>query len=517
MFSGYAYLHEQDYINEIITREAFARSLEKRTPKLLRNHEEDKVLGNWTEFRVDDVGLYVIGKLDMSVELARETASLMASGALNGLSLGFASLSSRKEDGKLVNTEIDLFEISVVTFPALEEALVDNMTSITMQDSLQIDDAGPHAPRRTSDGFLTANVRVARTGVQNYRGVELGRPDLDRIRVYRPPESVFDHASLRTYAHRPVTNNHPPVPVNADNWKQFAVGQVGDEVIVDGQFVRVPMVLMDSDTIKEFEAGKKQLSLGYVTDLEFKSGRTADGEEYDAVQRSIRANHLAVVAAARGGPLLRIGDDDTNSQKETTMELKSMVIDSITVQLTDTAMQVVQKALNDAAAKAATYVTDIEALKKQLSDAQTQLAGAQAEVKKTTETKDAEIDVLKKQVADSTISPAKLDQMVKDRADVVTKARLVIGDALVEEGKSSHEIRKQVVDAKMGDVAKSYSEDAVKAAFDALTSGVQQTQDTLAPALARTAVVSVSDSAKVDAAYKEHHDNLRNAWKGKAA
>ena len=76
---------------------------------------------------------------------------------------------------------------------------------------------------------------------------------------------------------------------------------------------------------------------------------TEDGVAYDAVQKSVRANHLAVVTAARGGPSLRIGDD-TNPKKEVQMvDLKSMVVDGITVQLTDTAMQVVQKAMNDAA------------------------------------------------------------------------------------------------------------------------------------------------------------------------
>lgn len=395
-----------------------------------------------------------------------------------------------------------------------------DMTAVQMTDMLSVDDAGPHAPRRTADGYITANVRVARTGIQVYRGAELGRPDVDTIRVYRPPEEVFSRDSLRTYAHRPVTNDHPPVPVNAGNWKKFAVGQIGDEVTFDEKYVRVPMVLMDHDVIKDFEAGKKELSLGYVTDLEFTSGVTADGEQYDAVQRGIRANHLAVVTAARGGSKLRIGDDDTHKEKKT-MELKTMVVDGISVQLTDTAMQVVQKAMNDAAAKAAAYVADIDGLKKQLADAQTALAGAQAEVTKVTDSKNAEIDVLKKQVADSAVTPAKLDQLVKDRNEVISKAKVVLGDALVVDGKSVGEIRKQVVDAKMGETAKTYSEDAVKAAFDALTSGIvagaTHTQDTLANGLRHVAQQPVGDAAKVNEAYKAHHEDLKNAWKGKAA
>lgn len=388
------------------------------------------------------------------------------------------------------------------------------MSTFQIYDRLSVDDAGPHAPRRTADGYVTANVRAARVGVQMYRGAELGRPDVETLRVYRPPEEVFDTESLRSYAHRPVTNDHPPAPVTADNWKKYAVGQVGDEVLKDGEFVRVPMVLMDSAAISDFEAGKKQLSLGYSTEIDFTPGVTKDGVEYDAVQKSIRANHLAVVTAARGGPNLRIGD--VHPKKEFTMDMKTMVLDGITVQLPETAAQVVQKMIADAAARESKAATDLAAATKQVGDAQTALASAQAEVTKVTETKDAEIAVLRKQVEDSKLTPAKLDELVKDRADVVGKAKAVLGDALVADGKTVHEIRKQVVDAKMGDVAKSYSEDAVTAAFAALTSSVPA-QDTLAPALAARAGVTSSDAAAVNDAYKEHNEYMRNAWKTQAA
>lgn len=516
-FSGYAYLHAIGYTDELVERSALEKAIAKRKPKLLRNHDIDEPIGVWEEVRLDDKGLFVRGKLDMNVERARETASLMESGALNGLSLGYITTSSKKEDGKIITTGLELFEISIVTFPAMEEAVVDNMTTFQIFDRLSIDDKGPHAPRRTADGYITANVRAARVGIQDYRGAELGRPDVERIRVYRPPEEVFDGASLRSYAHRPLTNDHPPVPVTADNWKKYAVGQVGDEVMKDGEYVRVPMVLMDSAAIRDFEAGKKELSLGYTTEIDFTPGVTKDGIEYDAVQKSIRANHLAVVAAARGGPNLRIGDEDNvHPKKEIIMDLKTMVVDGISVQLTDTAMQVVQKALNDAAARQTQAAADIAALTKQVSDTQTALAAAQAEVKKVTETKDAELAVARKAVEDSKITPAKLDEMVKDRADVVVKAKAIVGDTLVIDGKTILEIKKQVVDAHLGESAKTFSEDAVNAAFVAITSKVQAV-DTLAPALRAHVQQPNGQASVVDAAYKEQNEYLKNAWKTPAS
>lgn len=162
--------------------------------------------------------------------------------------------------------------------------------------------------RRTQDGYLVADVRCARTGVQEYRGSELGRPDLAVVRLYRSPEEVFSDDSMGSYAHRPVTNDHPGEMVAADNWKRVSVGQTGGEVQQDGKFIRIPLVLMDAAAIRDYEAGKCEISMGYTAEIEFGDGVTPEGEKYDAVQKGIRMNHLALVDKARGGPELRIGD-----------------------------------------------------------------------------------------------------------------------------------------------------------------------------------------------------------------
>ncbi len=165
------------------------------------------------------------------------------------------------------------------------------------------------AVRRTGDGYLTAFAKVARTGIQIYKGRELGRPDLDEVRVYRSPEEVFAPDAMRSFAHRPITLKHPPVPVTARNWKRHAGGQTGGEVVRDGDFVKVPLVLMDQRLIDAYERdGVRELSMGYSTDIQWRQGVTDAGEPYDAVQTAIRGNHLAVVPLARGGDQLRLGD-----------------------------------------------------------------------------------------------------------------------------------------------------------------------------------------------------------------
>ncbi|MGK9245521.1 DUF2213 domain-containing protein, partial [Inquilinus limosus] len=162
--------------------------------------------------------------------------------------------------------------------------------------------------RTTQDGYLVAAARIARTGVQTYGGAEMGRPELASVRVWRPEEEVFAADAMASMAHRPVTLDHPAEPVTAANWKAHAVGQVGGEVARDGDYLRVPLVLMDRAAIDAVTAGKRQLSVGYSAEIDWTPGTTPAGEPYDAVQRRIRANHLAVVDAARAGPACRIGD-----------------------------------------------------------------------------------------------------------------------------------------------------------------------------------------------------------------
>jgi cation transport regulator ChaB len=196
--------------------------------------------------------------------------------------------------------------VGVKVCPNCAQPIEDSMVTdhITLRDTIVMDGV-----RKTADGYLTCSPRVARVGVQIYKGKELGRPDLGDVRVYRPPQEVFHKDAIKSMTHRPVTLTHPPETVNAGNWKHYSVGHTGDEVLRDGDAIRVPMVVMDAKAIDAYENhGVKELSVGYSTDLKWKKGVTRDGEPYDAIQTAIRGNHLAMVPAARGGETLNMGD-----------------------------------------------------------------------------------------------------------------------------------------------------------------------------------------------------------------
>lgn len=318
-------------------------------------------------------------------------------------------------------------------------------------------------PRRTADGYLVADARIARTGIQTYLGSEVGQPDKATVRVYRPGSEVFSEDTLKSAAHRPVTNDHPAELVSSDNWKQHAVGQTGDEVTGEAIFIRVPLMVSDGATIRDIEAGKRELSAGYTCDLDFTPGTTPTGEAYDAIQKNIRLNHVAIVQAGRAGSQVRIGDgavkwgaspvNDATPEKDPPMTLKTVTVDGIPVEVTDqgaTVIATLQQRIADAATKATATETAhaavVDGLNKQLA------------------AKDAEIDGLKAKVVDA----AALDKLVASRANLVTVAKAIAKDVKVE-GLTDAAIRKAVVTAVLGDAAVKDKADAyIDARFEIL-------------------------------------------------
>ena len=160
----------------------------------------------------------------------------------------------------------------------------------------------------TDEGYLHINAKVARTGIQTYAGHEVGRPDQETVAIYRDPAEVFAVDSLRSFASIPLTLDHPSAPVTAENWSELAKGSTGEEVLREGEYLKIGLRISDGDTIEAIQGGKRELSVGYGADLIWEAGTTEDGEAYDARQVDIRANHIAIVDRARAGSAARIGD-----------------------------------------------------------------------------------------------------------------------------------------------------------------------------------------------------------------
>lgn len=129
-FAGYASLFgEVDLGQDLVMPGAFRDSLSARGPrgiKLLFQHDPNEPIGVWLELYEDARGLFARGRLMPEVTRAREVLSLMRAGALDGLSIGFRTVKGRTDPKSGVRQldKVDLWEISVVTFPMLPEARV---------------------------------------------------------------------------------------------------------------------------------------------------------------------------------------------------------------------------------------------------------------------------------------------------------------------------------------------------------------------------------------------------------
>ena len=333
------------------------------------------------------------------------------------------------------------------------------------------------------NGFMVVNAKVSRGGnVQDYLGREVGRPDLGTVKVYRPEETVFDKSSAASFPHAPVTLLHPANAVTADSWAQDAVGWAGEEVMRDGEFIRVPMTIAAKRAIDAIADGHREISVGYNCQLIWEDGIAPDGTPYQAKQIQIVVDHIAIVPQGRAGPDCRVGDQgfpaahpQTKPHGDQPMadNLRAVTVDSVTYQMSDQGAQLVQR---------------LQAL---LGDAGKALETAQADHTKAIAAKDADLAKKDAEIADlkgKVLDGAALDTVVAERAAVVAKAKALDAN-VVTDGKSNAEIKRAV----LGDAAKDKSDAYVDAAFDLKTA-------------------NVNDSVRDALRHQDHSVNANDAW-----
>lgn len=325
------------------------------------------------------------------------------------------------------------------------------------------DRAELHGTRLLSDGYLSTVAKAVRTGIQLYAGSEVGRPDMAVVRVYRPADEVMNADSLQSFSHAPVTMDHPAEAVSPDNWRDLAVGEVSTAAKVDADgWVQLPLVLKDGAAIQQVQAGKRELSAGYTCELEWGDGVTPTGEEYHAVQRNIRINHLAVVDRARAGSDARIGDKwgatplDDETKTEADMATKVIMVDGLSVETTDAGAAAIEK-----------VVGERDTARKELADAKAEHDKSMAKV-------EAERDALK----DSQLSDADLDKRVAARGDLIATAKKLAPN-VVTDGKPDLDIKRAVLAERK--VSLDGKSDAyVEARFDTLIEDHAESDSTAA-------------------------------------
>lgn len=159
----------------------------------------------------------------------------------------------------------------------------------------------------TGEGFLICrNVPIARTGEQEYVGSELGLNTDNIVKVFRPPEEVFDPAALASFEGKPVTNDHPPTLVTPDDVSMYEMGHAQNVRKGVGEwdgYVLADLHIHDRSLIDAIQSGKREISCGYGCEWE-------DNGDGTYTQKRIRGNHIAVVDRGRAGKRAAILDSE---------------------------------------------------------------------------------------------------------------------------------------------------------------------------------------------------------------
>lgn len=173
----------------------------------------------------------------------------------------------------------------------------------------------------TPEGFLVChNVPLARVGTQEYLGSEVGKPELDIVKVYRRPEEVFKKSAIDSFEGKPVTNDHPPKLVEGGDAMSYlkgvcknvhrGTGEDSDKVVAD-------LVIYDPTLISLIKDGKREISAGYTCSYADFNGEL---EQVDIV-----GNHVAVVGKGRAGSSVAIRDEKPTRRKKMAKKKQSIL------------------------------------------------------------------------------------------------------------------------------------------------------------------------------------------------
>ena len=173
---------------------------------------------------------------------------------------------------------------------------MENDMKVQRFDSLPLD-----ATYFTDEGYLVDHPIVTSVGIFVYHN-----PDGSERRELRLPEEVFAEKSLASYKGKPIIVTHDAGYVDTDNVKDESIGTILSEGYRDGDDVRAEIIIHDTDSLKKYKM--RELSCGYNLRLDETPG-VWEGQPYDAIQRDIEINHLALVDKARAGEQARLNID----------------------------------------------------------------------------------------------------------------------------------------------------------------------------------------------------------------
>lgn len=164
----------------------------------------------------------------------------------------------------------------------------------------------------TNGFFEIPNNPISKVGVFPYSGRSIGAPDPNKTyMVYRPAEELGSPETLKSFRLQPLINDHTMLGAADQGLKpaeeKGVHGCIGEKVTFDGRVMRSNLKIWSQSLAKQIKGGKRELSAAYRCQYDFTPG-VFEGVAYDAVQRNLRGNHLALVKEGRMGPEVAVLD-----------------------------------------------------------------------------------------------------------------------------------------------------------------------------------------------------------------
>lgn len=302
-------------------------------------------------------------------------------------------------------------------------------------------------PTVTPEGWLRADGFFTRTGVFEYKN-----QDGTVRRELRKPEDVFHPGALESFSMVPITDGHPPEFLTSNNTNQFQKGHVGENIVQDGKFVRGAMLITHADLVEKLTSKKMdEISCGYTCDTDETPGVTDTGDRYDAVQRNIRGNHVAIVPVGRAGGDARVHMDSRAFEMipihtEGGNPPAPLEADPVKIKIDGKEYEAGSKEAADAMAAAnqkldsliEKQVTEVESARKEAKEAKDGLEKMKAKA-------DAAEEQAKKGEQEKKDAATKAVSDFKARQELEVSARVVLGAKEKLDGLSDQEIKLKVL------------------------------------------------------------------------
>lgn len=374
-------------------------------------------------------------------------------------------------------------------------------------------------------GYIHArNVPIARAGVFKYL-----KPDGTVRHEAKLPEDILSDSTVASANNKPITDNHPEneagqrILVDKSNTNTLMKGLTASNAHVDEAdgTVRVDLTITNPDLINKVDNGKRQLSIGFQTQVVPQSG-VYKNTEYDSVQKDITINHVAVVDVAREGPDISldrsvVGDaaemigeiDGISKEKGQKPQMdfeKVRIGDQIIKVATDDADKLIKFDSDNSANQK--RIDELNAQIKKLTDERDSLKSGNKQAENDKSEAQAKADSLEKELQGyrDKVEGDGLDKLVDQRMGLIDDVKSIVGDSFDPHGKSEKEMKIEAIKRVDGDSAEIDGKDDVyvNAYFNAVKNRKQS------HFVGATVHDFKGDSADSNVSVNQMHENFYN-------